>query len=295
MYLGDLPQTVDSETHVQEALQVSYMAPQVRNQMNETCFSDKNSLDLQTNEAFNLFKADVFSLGLIILEMMSMKNVNGLNGNDCERIRQYRVAQCYKKYGSSLCGLVEAMLKDSELIRPDPIDLQKLIVMEEYIDYASEKGVYLRAQTNSEELRNIIEMRTIKNRTEKYYVDRSSELTEMSILMEMEDEAGRNKRKILKLDDESVDLGHELSPTKAYTSQRDGSHGRKDYDEVREPILGELDEEDEGDFGFLEEIFIENEKDLEQAMLLRLKKLVINFEEKAFNKETGSKISKTTQ
>jgi len=191
------------------------------------------------------------------------------------------------------------MLKDNETSRPDFLDLKKMLVREEYVEYLKTRHHSSIEERKSAERdrRGHIELKTIENRCEfqlpaNYFLN-SSEDTELSLLNQMSDEP-ISREKLSRKNNSS--LSRDLSPTKAYTDPaKDGSHGKKDSAETNEVFLSEWAEEREGGgvLDNLEEMFIDNEKELvsNSAKFIALRKLVINLEEKQYNKETSNILS----
>jgi len=306
MFLGDQPAESNISAYRENISNLNYLAPQMRSQVVDSLFPDKmRVMILQDVESPNVmcspYKSDVFSLGLILLEMMTMKSIEGLNGDNCQSMRQYRVNQCDKIYSSSVCNIVELMLKDNEMHRPDFLDLKRMLVREEYVEYLKTRSTEEKKSAEKDHHRAHIELKTIENRCEfqlpaNYFLN-SSEDTELSILNQMSDELTTKSKNAR--NSKASSLSRDLSPTKAYTDpNKDGSHGKKDSGEAGEAFLSEWAEEREGGHeGFLgnlvEEMFIDNEKDLlaHSMKFLGLRKLVINLEEKQYSKETSGVLS----
>jgi len=304
MFLGDQPSESNLHTYRENLSNLNYLAPQMRSQVVDSLFPDKMRLmilhDVESpNIACSLYKSDVFSMGLLLLEMMSMKSIEGLNGDNCQSIRQYRINQCEKLYSPSVCNLVEMMLKENEISRPDFLDLKKMLVRGEYVEYLKTRNSHSTEEKKSAEKdrRGHIELKTIENRCEfqlpaNYFLN-SSEDTELSILNQMSDEP-LSREKLPRKNTSS--LSRDLSPTKAYTDPaKDGSHGKKDSGDANEVFLSEWAEEREGGdvLENMEEMFIDSQKQLvlNTAKFFALRKLVINLEEKQYNKETSNALS----
>jgi len=293
MFIGDISSEIintKSDNQNPSSLNhLTYMSPQMRKQVIKT-ISHTESFQ-NRSVIINPFKSDVFSLGLITLEMMSMKSVEGLNGDYCERKRTYRIAQCDRNYSPSLCNLAENMLKENENKRPDFLDLKRAIIMEEYIGFKRAQGYKIEGSKLFKEKhrKGTIEMKTLENKSEfkvpsNYYLN-ISEDTEMSILNEMSEEIPENKMSKENLSN----LSRDLSPTKAYTDPaKEGSNGKKDS---REVSLNDLEEEKEEKDERSDEMFIENEKELHHAKFVTLTKLVINLEEKQYTNDTSILLS----
>mmetsp|Transcript_45324 Transcript_45324/g.52110 ORF Transcript_45324/g.52110 Transcript_45324/m.52110 type:complete len:369 (-) Transcript_45324:494-1600(-) len=76
----------------------------------------------------NIYKSDVFSVGLIVLEMASLMNITDLNKIECngpEKIKN-RLKQLKSIYSPSFLNILDLMLRYDEKARPDFIDLESM-------------------------------------------------------------------------------------------------------------------------------------------------------------------------
>ena len=85
----------------------------------------------------NMFKSDVFSTGLVIFQMASMKDVGGFNQktNQCdgEQLIRDGLKKLSKTYSPKLCEIIRRMLMFNEEDRPTFEQLGKFICGEEYV------------------------------------------------------------------------------------------------------------------------------------------------------------------
>ena len=299
MLTGKPSITESTRPHSQESIAYNYTAPKVKGQIVESA-SERESVGSQnTNRESNAYKADVFSLGLIILEMMSMKSVVGLNKSNQETARQYKINECDSFYTASLRNIVEAMLKDDESSRPDFIDLKQLILMEEYIGFVSVKGISIRKSDDkkSDDAKNLVELKTIKNNSEfEFKFSFSKDLTEMSDVTDMSlltdnntEEKKFSNGNISNTLTGSEDLGYDLSPIRGVIGvKHDTIPELKITQQQDNAFIKALEEEKEGETKLfeLEEMLIESEKDISAAKDYKLKKLVVNSNEKPYSNET---------
>jgi serine/threonine protein kinase len=82
----------------------------------------------------NMFKSDVFSMGLIMLQFASMEDVTGFNqknsANDGEMLIEKALKQLRSKYPEHLLGIIRLMLRFDESQRPSFVELNKMLLNE---------------------------------------------------------------------------------------------------------------------------------------------------------------------
>lgn len=84
----------------------------------------------------NIFKSDVFSAGLVLFQMASLKDVTGFNQKtelyDGERLIRDGLRQLSKMYSSKVTDIIKLMLIYEESNRPNFIELGQIIVGKSY-------------------------------------------------------------------------------------------------------------------------------------------------------------------
>jgi len=82
----------------------------------------------QRNVTHNIYKSDVFSLGLIMIEMASLLNITDLNNfsKGGESKTKNRIKQLKVLYTKNLLSLLETLLTYDEAKRPDFIEMEKI-------------------------------------------------------------------------------------------------------------------------------------------------------------------------
>lgn len=80
----------------------------------------------------NLFKSDVYSTGLIMLQFATMEDVTGFNqkndDNDGEKMVEKCLNKLKQRYSDHIIEIIRLMLKFEELQRPSFIELGKLVL-----------------------------------------------------------------------------------------------------------------------------------------------------------------------
>ena len=80
----------------------------------------------------NLFKSDVYSCGLIFLQLASMEDVTGFNQknqvNDGEKMVEHALKKLRQRYSDHIIEIIRLMLKYEESERPSFIELAKLVL-----------------------------------------------------------------------------------------------------------------------------------------------------------------------
>lgn len=80
----------------------------------------------------NLFKSDVYSTGLIVLQLASMEDVTGFNQknseNDGEKLVEYGLKKLRSRYSDHIIEIIRLMLKYEEAERPSFMELAKLVL-----------------------------------------------------------------------------------------------------------------------------------------------------------------------
>ena len=80
----------------------------------------------------NLFKSDVYSCGLIFLQLASMEDVTGFNQknqvNDGEKMVESSLKKLRQRYSDHIIEIIRLMLKFEETERPSFVELAKLVL-----------------------------------------------------------------------------------------------------------------------------------------------------------------------
>ena len=80
----------------------------------------------------NIYKSDVFSLGLVFLQMASMDDVTGCNNvKDGEATIEDIIGGIRTRYSDHICEIIRLMLKFEEGERPSFIELSKMVLTSE--------------------------------------------------------------------------------------------------------------------------------------------------------------------
>lgn len=79
----------------------------------------------------NIYKSDVFSVGLLFYQMASMDDVTGFNQKsteyDGEKLIDASIKKLKPRYGDTLCEVIRLMLRFNEPERPSFIEMTKII------------------------------------------------------------------------------------------------------------------------------------------------------------------------
>ena len=80
----------------------------------------------------NLFKSDVYSTGLIVLQLALMDDVTGFNHktpeNDGEKLVESGLKKLRSRYSDHIIEIIRLMLKFEESERPSFMELAKLVL-----------------------------------------------------------------------------------------------------------------------------------------------------------------------
>jgi len=80
----------------------------------------------------NIFKSDVFSVGLIFYQCAAMEDVTGFNQrnqvNDGEKLIEASLKKLKTRYSDHIIEIIRLMLKFEECDRPSFIELSKLVL-----------------------------------------------------------------------------------------------------------------------------------------------------------------------
>ena len=80
----------------------------------------------------NLFKSDVYSCGLIFLQLAAMEDVTGYNqknqSNDGDKLVEHALKKLRQRYSDHIIEIIRLMLKFEELERPSFVELAKLVL-----------------------------------------------------------------------------------------------------------------------------------------------------------------------
>ena len=83
----------------------------------------------------NIYKSDVFSVGLLFYQLASMEDVTGFNQKsaeyDGEKLVDIGLKKLKSRYNDSIVEILRLMLKFNEIERPSFIELDKLILASE--------------------------------------------------------------------------------------------------------------------------------------------------------------------
>jgi len=81
----------------------------------------------------NIFKSDVFSVGLMFYQLASMEDVTGFNQKtqefDGERLIDAGLKRLRQRYGELLCETIRVMLRFQEVDRPSFVELAKMMLL----------------------------------------------------------------------------------------------------------------------------------------------------------------------
>ena len=92
----------------------------------------------------NLFKSDVYSCGLIFLQLASMEDVTGFNQknqqNDGEKLVELSLKKLRQRYSDHIIEIIRLMLKYEEAERPSFVELAKLVLTSTENTIESPKG-----------------------------------------------------------------------------------------------------------------------------------------------------------
>ncbi len=92
----------------------------------------------------NIFKSDVFSVGLIFFQFASMEDVTGFNqknaNNDGEKLVEAGLKMLRQRYSEHVVEIIRLMLKFEEADRPSFTELSKLVLTSTENTLESPKG-----------------------------------------------------------------------------------------------------------------------------------------------------------
>jgi len=198
---------------------MEYMAPKLRVSLT-TAFANGN---FSCKISHDKQKSDVFSLGMNLLQMISLKSIEGLNmkGNETERISLLKESD--PSFPNRIVNLIEGMILENELKRHTFFDIKGLIQIQ--VDQESEdfrrilRDSFVTSASKFEEKKrdpkNNIEMKTIEDRSGErmyYNIDFSESIIsedhrESSESNNHEEEGGRvslNKFDLNQISDEDL-------------------------------------------------------------------------------------------
>lgn len=91
----------------------------------------------------NIYKSDVFSAGLVLFQLASIKDVTGFNQKtnycDGEKLIKEGLANLAKKYSSKVIDVIKKMLIFEEEKRPNFIELGKILFGDSYVPRVGNK------------------------------------------------------------------------------------------------------------------------------------------------------------
>lgn len=92
----------------------------------------------------NMFKSDVYSTGLIMLQLATMEDVTGFNqknsDHDGEKLVELALKKLRSRYSDHIIEIIRLMLKFEETQRPSFIELGKLVLTSTENSIESPKG-----------------------------------------------------------------------------------------------------------------------------------------------------------
>jgi serine/threonine protein kinase len=98
----------------------------------------------QRHANHNIYKSDVFSCGLIFMQLATMEDVTGFNqknaGNDGEKLIETCLKKLKQRYSDHIIEIIRLMLKFEEADRPSFIELAKLVLTSTENTIDSPKG-----------------------------------------------------------------------------------------------------------------------------------------------------------
>lgn len=264
-----------------------YMSPQVRSQAAELLFSSPVNSPTKANPLWNPFKADVFSLGLVVLDMMCGEDKSSeIKENYRENIkRKFKAVQSQKKFGPFLCGVLKAMLRENEMTRPDFLELKKMLMFQEYL------GTSTPIEPELQETEDFLE----KGKANKKVQDKKSP-DDPRIFEESDTDENNSFGGILKLNASGFEeSGEDKDESKSQKSSAESLHNHNalNSDKKNKATLGEVndcklqhyessDREIDMEAKNYDESVVENEEQLYSLYQKEIKtfhKLIINLEE----------------
>jgi hypothetical protein len=103
----------------------------------------------------NLFKSDVYSCGLIFLQLAAMEDVTGYNqknaSNDGEKMVEHALKKLRQRYSDHIIEIIRLMLKFEEVERPSFVELAKLVLTSTENTIESPKGGEKKATAGKKE------------------------------------------------------------------------------------------------------------------------------------------------
>jgi len=81
----------------------------------------------------NIYKSDVFSIGLMFFQLASMEDVTGFNQKtaeyDGERLIEAGIKRLKQRYADPMCEVVKLMLRFHEVDRASFVELAKIVLV----------------------------------------------------------------------------------------------------------------------------------------------------------------------
>jgi hypothetical protein len=81
----------------------------------------------------NIYKSDVFSIGLMFYQLASMEDVTGFNQKtaeyDGEKLIEAGIRRLKQRYGELMCETIKLMLRFFETDRPSFIELSNIVLV----------------------------------------------------------------------------------------------------------------------------------------------------------------------
>jgi hypothetical protein len=81
----------------------------------------------------NIFKSDVFSVGLMFYQLASMEDITGFNQKtpefDGERLIEAGIKRLKQRYGELMCEVIRLMLRFNEADRPSFLEVANIILV----------------------------------------------------------------------------------------------------------------------------------------------------------------------
>jgi len=100
-----------------------YLSPKLRESVIESMQTGLPPYTLFHNKS----KSDVFSLGLVIIQLCLAIDVQGLNGRNNEKERIKKIYECSFKRNCDFPHILEKMIREDESTRVDFLDLKNLL------------------------------------------------------------------------------------------------------------------------------------------------------------------------
>ena len=122
-FIGETMIDTDTGINPNTLMFMEYMAPQLRSNFAAVFMNGEISEDVPSDK----YKCDIFSLGLVFLQMASLKDVCNLNIPKAEGQRIRRVQGCNKRIPNQVKTMVESFLYENETRRPDYSTVKSVI------------------------------------------------------------------------------------------------------------------------------------------------------------------------